>query len=133
MFRAIVVIVGVMVSCTSYAIESCAVQAARLISQGKTAELSGRFIVPGPEVARGLATLADELGSMGEVSPLPQPSAGKSVRKSVAIPGLPARISFDGSWAAATTRRGERIEFQASSEPGSDCRLLALHVHVFRK
>jgi hypothetical protein len=109
------------------------VQAARLIAQGKTSELSALFKSPSVEIARGLAQLAADLGTIHTVTSLSHQSAGNSIRQSVAIASLPAGYSFDGSWAVATMRNGEQVEIQASAEPGSSCRLLALHVHKYLK
>lgn len=119
---------GLATSFAAHAAESCAVQAARLMAQEKFVELSGMFTLPSEGIARDLAQLSVTVGPIEKVLPLARQSAGESVRQTVAVPTLAANYQFDGSWAVATTRNGARFEFQASSESGSPCKLLALHV-----
>jgi hypothetical protein len=118
------------VSWASHAADSCALEAARRASQGQFSELAAMFAEPKDSVglARSLEQLARPLGSIDEVLPLSRQTAGVSARRSVALASLPASYPFEGSWALAITRGGARYEFQASSEPGSSCKLLALHV-----
>ena len=130
MYRAALITTALAASCAAHAADSCAVQAASLLSQGKSDELAAWFKAPGPDAARSLTQLAGELGKIDEVSALKQQSAGKSMRKSVTSAGLPSDYAFEGSWAAAMTQKQGRVEFQAAAEPGSACKLLALHVHT---
>lgn len=91
------------------------------------------FTAPGEDVSRGLVQLASYVGPIEVVLPNSRQIDGSYTRKSVAVASLPSNYKFDGSWAVATTGSGGRYEFQASSEPGSSCRLLALHVSKLSK
>lgn len=133
MIRFLLLLSGLAVSGASHAVDSCAVQATRLMSQGKLSELSSMFTAPGENVARGLVQLASYVGPIEAVLPLSRQTDGTYIRRSVAVASLPSNHKFDGSWAVATTGSGERYEFQASSEPGSSCRLFALHVSKLSK
>lgn len=123
-------VAGCAVSIASHASDSCAVQATRLVSQEKWTELSAMFTAPDEGLVRSLAQLASKLGPIDEVRPLPHQTVGVSIQQSVVSATLPASYKFEGSWALALTRRGERYEIQAASEPGSPCRLLALHLSM---
>ena len=133
MLRKLAVFAAVTLSCAAHAADSCAVQAVSLISQGKTDELQAWFKTPSAEVARGLKQIAVELGRIDGVSALAHQSSGSSIRTSIVSPGLSPKYSFDGSWATATTEKFAHVEFQASVEAGSSCKLLALHVHKYPK
>ncbi|PND38927.1 hypothetical protein C1O66_16270 [Paucibacter aquatile] len=114
----------------SYAADSCALQAAQQLSQGQFNELAAMFAEPKDKVslARALEDLARPLGSVQEVIPQPRQTAGLSTRQSVAPTALQTSAPFEASWALAITQGGARYELQASSQPGSSCTLLALHV-----
>lgn len=133
MLRKLAAIAVLTLSFAAHAADSCAVQAVRLISQGKTEELQAWFKAPTAEVAQGLRQVAAELGRIDRVSALPHQSTGSSIRTSIASFGLPPKYSFDGSWATAASEKIGRVEFQASVEQGSSCKLLALHVHKYVK
>ncbi|WP_273600002.1 hypothetical protein [Roseateles albus] len=133
MIRSLLLFAGLAVSGATYAVDSCAVQAIRLMSQGRLSELSAMFTAPGEDVARGLAQLASFVGPIEAVLPLSRQTDGVYIRKSVAVDSLPSSYKFDGSWAVATSGSGGRFEFQASSEPGSSCKLFALHVDKLSK
>jgi len=133
MVRFMIVFAVSAMSGVSHAADSCAVQAARLISQGQTEELTTWFTAPSVEVARGLKQVALELGRIEEISALDHQSPGSSARTSVVSSRLASTYAFEGSWAKATTEKLGRVEFQASVAAGSSCELLALHVHRYSK
>jgi hypothetical protein len=133
MLRMVILFAALAVSCASHAADSCAVQAVHLISQGKTEELTAWFKAPSVEVARGLEKISLDLGHIDEVFALAHQSPGTSVRTSIVSSGLPSKYSFEGSWAMATSEKLGRVEFQASVDAGSSCKLLALHVHKYLK
>jgi hypothetical protein len=109
---------------------SCAVQAATLMSQQRLGELAGMFAAPSETLAQSLAQWAGSAGAINEVVPASGQSAGRTVRRSVTLSDLPDRYAFDGSWAVLVTQAGERVVLQASAQPSSRCKLLALHVDV---
>lgn len=112
------------------AAESCAMQAAVLLSQGKQAELATRFKGTDPTVAAGMARLAMDLGRVDSVTPIARLSEGKTSRLAVSAPGLPSSYAFEGTWAAAQSQNLGRIELQAAVVPDGKCTLLSLQVHV---
>lgn len=114
----------------SLAADSCAMQAAHRLSQGQFNDLAAMFAEPKDSVslARALEDLARPLGSVQELIPQPRQTAGLSARRSVAPTALRASDPFEASWALAINHSGVRYELQASSQPGTSCKLLALHV-----
>lgn len=133
MKRCIVLSLGLLISFAANAADSCAVQSARLLSQGKVSDLAKMFGNQGDAVSQSLERIAAEIGPVKKVLPAKHASAGESTRQSVAIEGLPASYAFDGSWAVIVTKAGERFQLQASSEPKSFCKLLAIHLDKFSK
>lgn len=133
MKRCIVLSLGLLISFAANAADSCAVQSARLLSQGKVSDLAKMFAKPGDAVSQSLERIAAEIGSVRKVLPAKHASAGESARQSVAAEGLPASYAFDGSWAVIVTKAGERFQLQASAEPKSSCKLLAIHLDKFSK
>jgi hypothetical protein len=105
-------------------------QAAHRLSQGQFNELAAMFAEPKDSVslAQALEDLARPLGSVQELIPQPRQTAGLSARRSVAPTSLQAGDPFEASWALAISHSGVRYELQASSQPGTSCKLLALHV-----
>lgn len=105
-------------------------QAAHLLSQGQFNDLAAMFAEPKNSVnlARALEDLARPLGAVQELIPQPRQTAGLSARRSVAPTSLQADDPFEASWALAINHSGVRYELQASSQPGTSCKLLAVHV-----
>lgn len=134
MKRCIVLSLGLLISFAANAADSCAVQSARLLSQGKVSDLAKMLANQGDDaVSQSLERIAAEISPVKKVLPAKHASAGESTRQSVAIEGLPASYAFDGSWAVIVTKTGERFQLQASSEPKSPCKLLAIHLDKFSK
>lgn len=117
-------------SAASLASESCAVRATQLLAEGKNAELSAWFKSPAPDTLARLQKAAAELGSLGRIEPASSQRPGRFTRRSVVSENLPFSYPFEGSWADAVSSKLGSVQIQASVEPGSACRLLALHIDI---
>ncbi len=123
----------VSVCSASLAEESCAVHAARRLSDGKSAELSTWFKEPATDTVTKLKEASEYLGSLDRISPALIQSPGNVTRWSVLSNDLPSRSAFNGSWADAVSSKVGPVQIQASVELGSTCRLLALHIDIQNK
>lgn len=129
----VILLAGVLASPVAFAEDSCAVQAARLMSPDRVKDLAGMFTAPSEAVSRSLAQLVSTVGPIDQVAAASTQPAGRTVRRSVAVSPLPNPYRFEGSWAVAVSKTGVRYVLQASAEPSSRCRLLAVHVDVAAK
>jgi hypothetical protein len=118
---------------TSWATESCAVRAAQLLSDGENSELSAWFAAPSTDMAAKLKEASEYLGPLERITPALSQSAGRITRKSILSNNLPTSYTFDGSWADAVSTKVGPVQIQASTEAGSTCRLLALHIDIQNK
>lgn len=128
-FRAFIsAVAGLAMAGSAVAAESCAMQAARLLTEHRFAALAGMFAESDERLVPALAQMAAELGPVESLTPLSRQTPVASVRHALALASLPSAYAFAGSWAAISTSSGQGYEVQAASRPGSDCRLLALHL-----
>lgn len=116
-------------STVSCADESCAVRATKLLSAGKISELAMWFKVPAEDAATKLKEAAEYLGPLEHIVEAKGPRSGVTARTSVLSKSLPSQYSFDGSWADAISNKVGPVQIQISSETGSACSVLALHIH----
>ena len=123
----------VAVCSVSLAKESCAVHAAQLLSKGRSAELLAWFKAPASDTATRLKEASEYLGSLERIAPALSQHTGHVNRRSVSSKDLPSGYAFDGSWADAVSSKVGPVQIQASTELGSTCRLLALHIDTQNK
>lgn len=113
---------------TSWAGESCAVRLAQMLSAGNSKELVTWFKVPADDAAARLQEAVELFGTLERIMPATNPSDGNTTRVSIQSKHLPDPYAFEGSWASAISSKAGPVRIQASSEIGSTCRLLALHI-----
>ena len=105
------------------AAESCAVQSSKLLSEGKSEQLSAKF--KGQLVrASQLEELSKKVGTLTAIEPATGPGFKQHKRLSVGT----TSGKFEGSWVSAQSEILGSIQNQVYMSSSSRCELTALHV-----
>jgi len=108
--------------------ESCALRVARLLASGDADALARHFVSSDSMLLPALQRLAQRLGPIEGLAEAERPTLPKSTRVSVRAPGQPASFDYVGQWVDARATAVGPVQIHVAITPGSECRLIALHV-----
>lgn len=107
----------------------CARATVQALAEGPLSELTRRFSDDSPQLGAELQSMRDLLGRLTRLEPVNAPMTGTTLRTTVARRGLPSSYSYHGLWLNAESSKLGQVQFHVAVKPGSDCELLALHLH----
>lgn len=108
--------------------DSCVMHIARLLSAGETVELAALFATSGAKLVLALEDLARDAGLLSDLRETPAPAFTRFRRHSVPTIGDVSSYDYQGHWIDARARDGSAVQLHLAVQPGSTCKLLALHL-----
>ena len=113
--------------------DSCGLRAAQLFSAGKTSEIAALFKKATGKTKENLDTLASMAGTLTSLTAADLPRSTEQTQYSVTSVGLPAAFAFASFRVNALSSQLGLVQLQIAVEPGTECTILAVYLHVDAK